>query len=447
MILGGPARCCYAAKVRYACFALLLSCAGVQRPAWTNAAVHPDYDDAQYVRAVGVAQSPDPVKARRLADLNAFAGVAEQIRVLVTSENQSFESSENGSEQTFVADVVQSFAQESLSALRIVERHAEQQTAWSLAVLDRAVALRELSRRMSEAKLAAGEARAARSEALARGRVKAAFAALRDQYAAALRSVELARTASALQRDGSHLEPQSPATVLGEARKMLERIQLRKLSGEEQELIPGSAARSPLEVLAMLDEVPLSGLSLRAVPAVGALDVETPPATDAAGHSAFRIPLVGRDPANSYAIAVRADLSALRDGKDPAWDDVFAGEPAVVFSFGRTARRALRIELHAGGEILPLLREQLAGRGYALVDGEADVVVEGEAKASANGATSIGQSARCSGELRVLRDGQLVSRIPITASAVGPTLNEALTRALRAGAREAADQLSLSGTR
>src|SRR5207237_2669097 len=116
-------------------------------------------------------------------------------------------------------------------------------------------------------------------------------------------------------------------------------------------------------------------------------DVETPPATDASGRSAFRIPLVGRDPAGSYAVSVRADLSSLRDGKDPAWDDVFAGEPAVVFSFGRTARRALRIELHAAGEILPLLREQLAGKGYALVDAEPDVIVEGEAKASGNGAT------------------------------------------------------------
>src|SRR5207244_4176061 len=100
------------------------------------------------------------------------------------------------------------------------------------------------------AHLAAGEARAARSEALARGRVKAAFAALRDQYAAALRSVELARTASALQRDGTRLEPQSPAAVLVEARKVLERIQLRKIAGEQQELIAGSAARTPLEVQA-----------------------------------------------------------------------------------------------------------------------------------------------------------------------------------------------------
>ncbi|MCA1825471.1 MAG: LPP20 family lipoprotein [Myxococcales bacterium] len=430
--------------MRSACLAVLISCAGAHPPAWTDAALHRDYEDAKYVRAVGVGQSPDPVKARRLADLNAFAGVAEQIRVLVTSENQSVESSDNGGEQTFVADVVQSFARESLSALRVVERYADGDTAWSLAALDRGVALAELSRRMTEARLAGGQARAARDEALARGRARTAFAALREEYVAAVRSVELARTASALQRDGTRLEPQSPAAVLGEARKILDRIQLRKLAGEQQELIPGSAARAPLEVQARIDDVPLSGLSLRSVAAVGALDVETPPATDSAGRSSFRIPLVGRDPAGSYAVTVRADLSALRDGKDAAWDDVFAGEPAVVFSFGRTSRRALRIELHAAGEILALLKEQLAGQGYTIVDGDPDVVVEGEAKAASNGSTPIGQSARCSGELRVLREGQLVNRIPITASAVGPTLDEALTRALRAGAREAAEKL---GTR
>jgi hypothetical protein len=197
----------------------------------------------------------------------------------------------------------------------------------------------------------------------------------------------------------------------------------------------------------MLGDVPLQGLSLRAVPAIGALDVETPPATDASGRSTFRIPLVGRDPAGSYAVTVRADLGSLREGKDAAWDDVFAGEPATVFSFGRTSHRALRIELHAKGDLRPLLAAQLTDKGYALVDADPDVVVEGEARAAANGSTAIGQSARCSGELRVLRDGAVVTRIPIAASAVGSSLNEAMQRALRAGAREAADRLSLSGTR
>jgi hypothetical protein len=427
---------------------LVCACAA-QRPTWTNAAVHPDYDEARFVRAVGVAQAADPLQARRNADLSAFAGVAEQIRVLVTSENLSAESEDSSGgahgEQSFVAEVVRSFAQESLSALRVAERYADAKsgTAWSLAVLDREVALRELWRRFSQAHLAASEARVARDQALKAGRVKAAFAALRDQYSAALRSAELARTASALQRDpeAKPLDAQSPAAVLGEARGLIERMQLRKTAGEQQELIPGSAAGTPLEVTALLDDVPLQGLSLRAVPAVGAIDVETPPATDAAGRSRFGIPLVGRDPANSYAISVRADLSALREGKDPAWDDVFAGEPAVVFSFGRTARRALRIELHAAGEFLPLLREQLSSKGYALVDNDADVVVEGEARAAANGTTRIGEAARCSGELRVLRDGQLVGRVPVIASAVGTTLPEALSRALRAGAREAAEKL------
>ena len=408
--------------------------------------MHPDYDDAKYVRAVGLAQSPDPIQARRSADLNAFAGVSEQIRVLVTSENVSAESESDGvsqSGQSFVAEVVRSFAQESLSALRVAERFSEAPTAWSLAVLDRAVALRELSRRSTEARLAAGEARAAREQALQAGRVKAAFAALRDEYAAALQSVELARTASALQRDPEtkRLEAQSPAAVLGEARRLLDRLQLKKVSGEEQQLVAGAAARAPLEVQALLDEVPLQGLALRASPAAGAIDVETPPATDAAGRSRFGIPLVGRDPLNSYAISVRADFSALRDGKDPAWDDVFAGEPAVVFSFRRTAGRALRIELRATGEFMPLLREQLSGRGYALVESDGDVVVEGEARTAAAGATRIGNSARCSGELRVLRAGQLVGRVPVAASAVGATVDEALSRALRAGARNAAENL------
>ena len=395
---------------------------------------------------MGLAQSPDPIQARRLADLNAFAGVAEQIRVLVTSENVSAESETDGAAQggqSFVAEVVRSFSQESLSALRVAERFSEGQTAWSLAVLDRAVALRELSRRSSEARLAGSEARAAREQALRAGRVKAAFAALRDEYAAAQRSVELARTASALQRDpqAARLEAQSPAQVLGEARRLLDRLQLKKLSGEEQQLQAGAAAGAPLEVQASLDEVPLQGLALRATPAAGAIDVETPPATDAAGRSRFGIPLVGRDPLGSYAIAVRADFSALREGRDAAWDDVFAGEPAVVFSFSHAARRALRIELRAAGELMPLLREQLAGRGYALVESGGDVVVEGEARTSSAGATRIGNSARCSGELRVLRAGQVVGRVPVAASAVGATVEEALSRALRAGARNAAENL------
>ena len=111
----------------------LAACASAQKPAWTAAAVHPDYDDARFVRAAGVGQSADPLKARRAADLSAFAGVAEQIRVLVTSENVSAQSQENEVEQSFVADVVQSFAQESLSALKVVERYADAQsgTAWS----------------------------------------------------------------------------------------------------------------------------------------------------------------------------------------------------------------------------------------------------------------------------------------------------------------------------
>lgn len=429
--------------------ALLAACASAQRPAWTAAAAHPDYDEAKFVRAVGVAQSADPVQARRLADLNAFAGVAEQIRVLVTSENLSAESEDSSGaghgEQSFVADVVQSFAHESLSALRVAERYADPKTgtAWSLAVLDRAVALRELSRRQTEAQFQSSEARTSREQALKAGRAKAAFAALRDEYMAAMRSVDLLRTSSALQRDPDAKRPtvQSPAAVLAEARRLIERIQLRKTAGENQELLPGAAARNALEVEALVDEVPLQGLALRAVPAAGAIDVETPPATDASGRSRFSIPLVGRDPAGSYAIAVRADLSLLRDGKDPAWDDVFAAEPAVVFSFGRTAHRALRIELRTEGELSSLLREQLAGRGYALVDSDADVVVEGEARAAAGGSTAIGQAARCSGELRVLRGGQLVGRVPVSASGVGATLSEALSRALRAGARSAADQL------
>ncbi len=425
---------------------LLCACAAAPRPAWTSAALHPDYDEAKYVRAVGLAQSADPIQARRLADLSAFAGVAEQIRVLVTSENVSEESETDGAAQggqSFVAEVVRSFAQESLSALRVAERFSEAQTAWSLAVLDRAVALRELSRRSTETRLAAAEARAAREQALRAGRATAAFAALRDEYAAALRSVELSRTASALQRDpqAARLESQSPAKVLGEARRLLDRLQLKKISGEEQQLLAGASAGAPLEVQALLDEVPLQGLALRATPAAGAIDVETPPRTDAAGRSRFGIPLVGRDPLNSYAIAVRADFSAFRDGKDPAWDDVFAGEPAVVFSFSRSARRALRIELRAAGELLPLLREQLAGRGYALVESDGDVVVEGEARTSLSGATRIGNSARCSGELRVLRAGQVVGRVPVAASAVGATVDEALSRALRAGARNAAEGL------
>ena len=415
---------------------LAIGCAA-QRPAWTAAAAQADYDDARYVRAVGVGQSPDPLKARRLADLNAFAGVAEQIRVLVTSENQSLATSDNGAEQTFVADVVQSFARESLSALRVVERFAEKDTAWSLAVLERSVAAAELSRRLSEAKLAASQAQAARAQALAQGRARAAFAALRSEYAAALRTVELARTSSAL---GTQLSPLSPQAVLGDARGVLERIRIRKVAGEQQELVAGAAARSPLEVQALLDETPLAGLPLRATAATGTLDVESPPPTDASGRSAFRIPLVGRDPAGSYAVSVRADLSSLRDGKDSAWDDVFAGEPTALFSFGRTAHRALRVLLRAGGEISAPLREELARR-YALVDGDADLILEGEARAASSGVTAIGQSARCSGELRVVRDGAVVGRIPVTGSGVGATLSEALTRALRAGAREAAEKL------
>ena len=440
----GP--CCYGGEVssRLALCSLLCACASVQRPAWTNAAVHPGYDEAKYLRAVGLAQSTDPIQARRLADLNAFAGVAEQVRVRVTSENVSAESEQSGgASQSFVAEVVQSFAQESLSALRVAERFSEEQTAWSLAVLDRAVALRELSRRVTEAGLAGSEARAAREQALQAGRVNAAFAALRDEYAAALRSVDLSTTASALQRDpeAKRLPAQSPAAVLGEARRLLDRLRIKKIAGDEQQLVAGAAARAPLEVQALLDEVPLQGLALRATPAAGAIDVETPPATDAAGRSRFAIPLVGRDPRSSYAIAVRADFSALRDGKDAAWDDVFAGEPATIFSFSRTVRRALRIELRATGELSGLLREQLTGRGYALVASDGDVVLEGEARAAATGATRIGTAARCSGELRVLRAGQLVSRIPVSASAVGATMDEALSRALRAGARNAADHL------
>lgn len=423
------------------------ACAGGQRPAWTNAAVHPRYDEARYVLAAGVAQAADPIQARRLADLDAFAGVAEQISVLVTSENLSAEAEEREgpavSSQSFVAEVVRSFAQESLSALRVAERYSEGTTAWSLAVLDRAVALRELSRRLGEARLSADQAGAARAEALRAGRAKAAFAALRDEYAAALHSVELSRTASALQRgpEARRPDPQSPAAVLGEARRLLERVQLRKVGGEAQELVPGAAGRQPLEVQAVLDGVPLAGLVLRATTAAGALDLETPPVTDAGGRSRFGIPLVGREPSGSYAVSVRADLSGLRTGTDPAWDEVFAGEPAVVFSFGHSARRALRIQLRVTGELLPLLREQLAVRGYALVDGEPDVVLEGEASAAPAGATQIGASARCTGELRILRAGQLVGRLPVAASAVAGTPLEALARALRAGARDAADRL------
>lgn len=424
-------------SVRLLCL-LLIGCAA-QKPAWTNAAVHPDYDDERFVRAVGVGESADAVKARRAADLSAFAGVAEQIRVLVTSANQSFATSDGASEQSFVSDVVQSFAQESLSALRIVERYSEKDTAWSLAVLDRAVALREIERRMGEAQLAASQARAASSQAFLGGRARAAFAALRDEYTAALRSVELARTASALQRGQPFAaKALSPAAVLGEARRVLEHIELRKLSGEDRELVAGAT----LEVQALLDGVPLAGLGLRATAALGSLQVETPPATDASGRSEFRVPLVGREPSGSYAVSVRADLSSLRDGKDAAWDDVFAGEPAVLFSFSRTARRALRIELRASGELSAPLRAELATQGYAIVDSDPDVVVEGEAKAAPAGATRIGESARCSGELRVLRDGSLVRRIPIGASAIGQTLDEAFSRAFRATARDAASKLT-----
>lgn len=409
--------------------------------------MHPAYDEARYVRSVGVARSADPLQARRQADLNAFAGLAEQIRVLVTSESVSADSEERSgatlSGQTLVAEVVQSFAQESLSALRVVERYSDADTAWSLAVLERAVALGELTRLLGEARIAVGAARAAREAAFKVGRAKAAFAALRDEYAAALRSVELVRTASALQRGpgANRLEALSPGAVLVEAQRLLEHLELKKLGGEAQELHPGAPARFPLSVQALLDGVPLQGLLLRASPSAGAIDVETPPPTDAEGRSDFGIPLVGRDPLGSYALSVRVDLSGLRDGADPAWDDVFAGEPTVVFSFGHAARRALRLELRGASEFMRLLREQLSGRGYALADSDADLVVEGEARVDPAGPTQIGTSARCLGELRVLRAGELIGRVPFLASGIGVTEAEALSRALRAGARDAAEKL------
>ena len=102
--------------------ALALSCAG-RPPAWTSAGRHADFDDARFLRAVGVAPvGPDAVAARKDADLRAFAGIAEQIRVGVASAESSYQSEGAAGAHTSFSALVQTWAAESLSALRIVER-------------------------------------------------------------------------------------------------------------------------------------------------------------------------------------------------------------------------------------------------------------------------------------------------------------------------------------
>ena len=394
------------------------------------------------------------------ADARAYGAIAEQLRATVSRAFSSEQTEDDAASHTRITSAVETSAQQTLSGLRVVERWTEGRTTYSLAALDRAVALADVSQRRAARASSVDAGRRGAMERLQRGDLAGALALWRDAAQAASDDEDLARLASAVAPPGTSVTPAlAAAAVIADAADALSRLRLAKSGGEDQDVIPGKPLAHPLAVRASvaLDDrdVPVSGARVRWSTGDGRLALGDAPPTGADGTTAAAVSLVQKSGGVDYAARAELDLRALRgaDGP-PGWSQLFERPaPAATFALRYLAvktRRRVFVGVSEKGAPEPVLgaalRRKLEDAGWAVVDDRAtaEVIVSGESHAAALGKTELGESAAVKGELTVklASTGASIAHLDLDEKGFGATSAQAAAKAYRTAAARVPDALA-----
>jgi len=433
------------------------------RPGWADDARHPQYPERAWLTAVGVADLAESASdARRLADERARQEIVFSLRARVQSFVEVRSRSTLDSAEVDVDELTRVVGAATLEGAKIATRSEDRGRGviYSLAVVNRAVAARNLEADIDETLAEANRVLVEAGRRVSRGRrVEQLLASYR-----LFRESRLTRSTFRVLtgRDYKKVEDRGNE-VRGRLEALFADMRLEVTSGDGQDASPGAPFPEEVVVRAVLVDgakrEPVPGIDLTIAPEVeGAVELSIERGrTGVDGSLRFRVPLVRASGEGIGRIRVALDVAAT--GLDG---------PSVDVEYSLPTRETLDVlilleEINMGRKVTPsstatALGDHLKRAGFPIVDAlplirqhgertlsradrrelrrllgtKVDVVIRGKVEATGGGTVLGGlASARARATLNGLdlRSGRVLAALQ-----VGPKV-EAHQRADEAGRR------------
>lgn len=359
-------------------------------PVWVEKGYHPKYTEHLYIIGIGIVKGTgDEEKDIKRADDSARAEIAKQIKVHVQEEIKDVI---QGSEKKVAADIevmTKSSVDMALEGVRVVDRFFDKKNnlRYSLAVLNRentaSSLLDSVKKKIDEIKFLISEVQKLAKD----GKCWAGFLNL-------LKSVSLINdargqaailkvvSASPLLSEYQNI-PEIPnlSQVKMEGEKILNLMELKKLSGDSQKGETGMPLQEPFEVEVTCNGIPEGGVPLSASFRTGKGEMDKTAKTNNAGKAKFRLHTVQESGVEENTVMITLDLENLRKAYAmPGAEDILNSleSKVVYFSYTVPTKRVLRFAVLVNEVnfdqklavpiIKPAIEEALISRGFKIVD-------------------------------------------------------------------------------
>ena len=266
-------------------------------PSWTTDGRHPAYPEAAFLSAVGVADLADGVaESRNAADERARSGIVQTLRSRVQSAIELRSRSRNGVADVSVDELTTVVGAATLEGSEVVARYEDpvRGTFYSLAVVNRAVAARNLSVQVDEQ---ITEANRVLDEALARDRARS-FDQLMTSYGL-FGKARLGQGTYRVLTGREFREVDDRGTqVRAQLEELFSDLAFEILSGQDQDASPGAPLPEQVVLRLVLRDGgpsrPVPGVRLRFEPErEGSVELASETArTNSRGEARLRVPLV-----------------------------------------------------------------------------------------------------------------------------------------------------------
>ncbi len=297
------------------------------------------YPENQYILGIGIVESSGhQVRDQRLADYYAFSEIANQIIVNiqsnVTIQNIEILNDINSEFQEITAANIVVTSSVMISGLKIVDRlyDTKNKIYYSVAVLDRKIALAHLKEKLNNLKLQYESNLISYKNLYNKGRILQALNDLKSAYHSAMTFNELFQFYQIFHPIfNSHNDEfilLSTGEIFSMVYDLLSKLTLIKIKGDNQEGMIGKPLPLPLEMKVILKDtldLPVVGIPVHFTFSRGKGKILQKAVTNDEGIASTFIEALERSANEFYTIEALLDFSSLLDTTNslPRWNDLF----------------------------------------------------------------------------------------------------------------------------
>ncbi len=325
------------------------------------------YPESLYLLGVGIVESSgNPVKDQKLADYYAFSEIANQIMVNIKTDIriQDIEilTDKSSEFQEFTTANIAVTSSVVISGLKIVDRFYDTKSKiyYSVAVLDRELALAPLKARLNELKMQYESYLRNYKNLYNKGRIMQALNDLKSAYSSAIAFNDLFHYYQVFRPIFNPYDDEFQLISIGDlismASDLLSKISIVKIKGDNQEGVIGKPLHVPLEIKVILKDttnIPAEGVPVRFSFIRGKGKIRQRVVTNDEGLASAIVESLERSETENFSIEAVLDFSSLLDtaGALPQWNNLFS-------SYQKSTIFTVRLKEFPGLKVLLIIDEE-----------------------------------------------------------------------------------------